>query len=172
MILMSDKNSVHGQAGMSLVETLVALLVFSVGTVGVAGMMLTGARNNDATLLRTQSTMLANEIYEKILANVPAAEAGNYDLAKYVPLPDSAEVDCTGLTSVCTPSQVAEWDVGLWGVRLERVLRGADADIVVTVPANPEEPLDIRVRIWFDPLLEIGDPANPPRETFNFRAPR
>ena len=57
-------------------------------------------------------------------------------------------------------------------VEIERVLRGADADIVVLAPATAQTPLDIRVRIWFDPLLEISDPNNLPSETFNFRARR
>ena len=139
---------------------------------GVAGMMLTGMRNNDATLLRTQSTILANEIYEKMLANVPAAAVGNYNLSKSAVLPVSSVFNCEGPTANCTPAQMATWDIARWGARIERVLRGADADIVVLAPATVQTPLDIRVRIWFDPLLEISDPNNPPSETFNYRAPR
>jgi len=165
-------NSVRRQAGMSLLETLIAIVVFSVGMVGVAGMMLTGMRNNDATLLRTQSTILANEIYEKMLANVPAAAVGNYNLSKSAVLPVSSGFNCEGPTANCTPAEMATWDLGRWGARLERVLRGADADIIVLAPATAQEPLNIRVQIWFDPLLEISDPNNPPHETFNFRAPR
>ncbi len=69
-------SSIRQQAGMSLIETLVAIVVFSVGMMGVASLMLTSMRNNDATLMRTQSTTLATEIYEKMLANLGAAEAG------------------------------------------------------------------------------------------------
>ncbi len=44
-------NSKRQQAGMSLLETLVAIVVFSVGVTGVASLMLTSMRNNDATRL-------------------------------------------------------------------------------------------------------------------------
>ena len=87
-------NSIRQQAGMSLLETLVAIVVFSVGMTGVASLMLTSMRNNDATLLRTQSTILANEIYEKMLANLPAAAAGSYNLPMSSDLPLTTDLDC------------------------------------------------------------------------------
>ena len=75
---------------MSLLEVMIAVVVFSVGLIGVASLMLTSMRNNDATLSRTQSTILANEMYEKIRANLPGATAGYYTIAMESALPTTA----------------------------------------------------------------------------------
>lgn len=133
------------QSGSSLIETIVALLISAVGILGVASLMLTSMRHNDATLARTQSTMLANEIYEMIRANLAAAEAGNYKLALSSALPYTTQTDCT--TSTCSITQIAAWDLAEWSARVGRVLPGADAAINVDASSNP---MSIQVQLDFD----------------------
>ena len=154
----------HKQAGMSLLEVLVSVVVFSVGVMGVASLMLTSWRNNDATLSRTQSTILANEIYEKMLANLPAAESGNYNLSMSTTLPVTTQLDCASNTANCSPAQVAAWDLAQWGARAQRVLPRADAAISVN---SESDPLTIQVRVRFDALREIDGRTT---ETYTFRA--
>jgi type IV pilus assembly protein PilV len=152
------------QRGMSLLETLIALVVFSVGSIGVASMMITSMRNNDATLLRTNSTMLALELYEQILANLPAAEAGNYNLAMGAGLPTTA-LDCAATSATCTPAQIAEWDLALWSARLTQILAaGADAAVSVSTATDP---MTIQIQVLYDELLET---AGTTTESFTFRA--
>lgn len=151
------------QRGMSLIETLIAVVVFSVGSIGVASMMITSMRNNDATLQRTNSTMLAVEIYEQMLANLPAAEAGSYNLAMDASLPTTT-LDCAAAGSTCSPAQIAEWDLALWSARLTQILAGADAAISVNTATDP---LTIQIQVRYDELLET---AGTTTESFTFRA--
>jgi len=145
------------QSGMSLIETLVALLVFSVGILGIASLMLTSMRHNNETLSRTQSTILANEIYEMMRANLAAVEAGDYTLAMGSGLPYTAQSDCTA--SVCNTTQIATWDLAKWGARVNRVLPGADAGVNVDASSDP---MSIQVQLSFDT-------SHATTETFTFR---
>ena len=150
--------------GFSTLEALVAVTVFSIALIGVASMMLTSLRNNDATQLRTQSTMLANEVYEMMLANLPAAEAGNYDLSMNAQLGLAVGHNCSGVSADCTPAQVAAWDLAQWGARSGQLLAGADAAISVDTTTDP---MAIQVRLRYKPLLETQGNTT---ETFDFRA--
>ena len=149
---------------MSLLEVLVATIVFAVGMGGVASMMLSNMSNNNATLSRTHSNMLANEIYEKMLANLPGVEAGGYNLSMSATLPVSTELDCAVNSANCSPAQIATWDLALWGARTQRILQVADAAIVVD---NLVDPMVIEVSVSFDALLEIDGLTT---ETYTFRA--
>ena len=150
---------------MSLLETMIAIVVFSVGTLGVASMMITSMRNSDATLSRTQSTILATEIYEKMLANPQAAAAGNYDLAIETSLsPSDTTPECGAALADCNPAEMAEWDLAEWSARTNQLLRSADAGISVDATVDP---MLIQVQIQFDPL---GETDGQTTETFTFRA--
>ena len=106
-----------------------AIAVFAVGMVGIAGLMITGMRSNDAALMRTQSTILAQEIYENILANLPAAMNGAYDVAMGAALPMSSGSNC--YSTSCDPTALAAWDLAQWGSRVAGTMVDADASVAV-----------------------------------------
>ncbi len=64
--------------GMTLVEVLVALVVLSVGLLGIAGMQMTTLRNNLGAHLRSQATVLAYDITDRMRANRDRAIGNNY----------------------------------------------------------------------------------------------
>ena len=68
-------------AGFTLIEALIALVVLSVGLLGVAGLQMTGLRANMSAASRTQATYLANDILDRMRANTRDARAGLYNLA-------------------------------------------------------------------------------------------
>lgn len=67
--------------GFTLVEALVALLVLSVGLLGVGMLQLSSLSNNYASSLRSQATFLAQDITDRMRANRDNAEGGAYDIA-------------------------------------------------------------------------------------------
>ena len=67
--------------GFTLVEALVALLVISIGLLGIAAMQLTSLRSNHSSSLRSQATLLAYDIVDRMRANQNAANNGAYDIA-------------------------------------------------------------------------------------------
>ena len=70
-----------GMRGATLIEVLVSLLVLSIGLLGVAALLSTGLRNNHSAQLRSQATVLAHDIADRMRANRQAALDGNYDTA-------------------------------------------------------------------------------------------
>ena len=66
----------RAQQGFSMIELLVALLVLSIGLLGVAALMATSMRNSQSANYRTQATNLAYEITDAVRANL--INAGRY----------------------------------------------------------------------------------------------
>ncbi len=71
----------HRARGFTLIEALVALLVLSIGLLGVAALQLSSLRSNHSSSLRSQATLLAYDIVDRMRANQSAATNGAYDVA-------------------------------------------------------------------------------------------
>lgn len=69
------------EKGFSLVEVLVALVLLSIGLLGLAGLQTRGVRDNHGAYLRTQATLCVKDLVDRMRANRPAALAGDYDIA-------------------------------------------------------------------------------------------
>ena len=61
--------------GFTLIEVLVALVILSVGLLGLAGLQTTGIRNNHSANLRSQATIMAYDIADRIRANKANVDA-------------------------------------------------------------------------------------------------
>ena len=66
------------QTGASMIEVMVALLILSVGLLGLAMLQGKTMRVNTDAMLRSQATLLANEIIESMRANTKGADNGLY----------------------------------------------------------------------------------------------
>lgn len=69
------------QAGFSMIEVLVAVLVLSVGLLGMAALMASSMRNNQSANFRTQATNLAYDYIDMMRANI--TNAPNYARSGY-----------------------------------------------------------------------------------------
>lgn len=98
----------HAQTGFTLVEVLVALVILSVGLLGLAGLHLNGLRNNESAYLRSQATLQAYDMVDRMRANLAGLEAGGYN-AITGPVSDPG---C--ISAGCTPLQIAAYDAFQW----------------------------------------------------------
>lgn len=64
--------------GITLVEVLVAITVLAIGFLGIVALQVQGVRQNVDSYARSQAVTLANDYVERIYANKPAADAGDY----------------------------------------------------------------------------------------------
>ena len=64
--------------GFTLIEVLIALLVMSIGLLGIGKIMMLSARANDSALMRSQATALGYTILDAMRANRQAALSGAY----------------------------------------------------------------------------------------------
>ena len=71
----------RAQTGTSLIEVLVALVVLSIGLLGIAGLQLSALRNNQGAYERSAAVMLVNSIGDRMLANRAAVAGGAYNFA-------------------------------------------------------------------------------------------
>jgi type IV pilus assembly protein PilV len=105
-------SSARHHRGFTLVEVLVSLVVFSLGLLGMAKLVLVTAHSNDSAYLRSQATALGYQILDNMRANMTAATANGYD----TPLgaTPAAPTSCVGIGTTCSPTQQASWDVYSW----------------------------------------------------------
>lgn len=102
--------------GFSLIEVLVALVVLTIGLLGMAGLQgysITGSYNAH---LRTQATALAQDIIDRMRANPAEALGTSYDV-DFGDAPSSG-TDCIGSSATCTTAQLAAYDLREWKCNL------------------------------------------------------
>ncbi len=126
------------QSGFSLIEVLVALLVLSIGLVGLSGLQTNGLRGNHSALLHTQASVLIGDIIERMRSNPAAARAGNYDVNW------TTSVTAAGCSADCTPAQVAADDLEEWRFNVARLPGGQSQ---LSVSAAGTATVDLR---WTD----------------------
>lgn len=122
-----------------------AVLVFSIGLIGLAGLMVMAARSSHAAYLRTQVTFLATNMANRMSANSTAVWKGDYNSAKY---PVSATDPGCEAGAACDAEALAAHDQAMWSSQLATFLPDPAAVIQCTgVDAagfNPTQQLDRR----------------------------
>ena len=151
------RRTLRNSRGVSLVEVLVALVVLSVGMLGIAAMFVESVRNSRTALLRTQAINLVGDMADRIRAN--ASARGAYDLARGAATP--AVHDCApsrGSAGVnCSIADLAADDLARWTESVNGALPagGGDAplrEVLYLAPVNPGEPERYRIMVsWKEP---------------------
>jgi type IV pilus assembly protein PilV len=121
--------SARRQQGFSLVEAMVALVVLSVGMLGIAGLYVTTLRSGGGAIYRMQAVNLASDLADRIRvnrgANVLYAGA-------------AANNNCYGAGAVdCTPAQMAANDLLVWQAQVAQILPNGNSAVAVNGAATP-----------------------------------
>ena len=96
------------QHGFTLLEVLIAVVILSVGLLGLAALQATSLKSNHASLTRSQIAILSYDMVDRMRANMPAVRLGDYDL------PTSRQnANCTTLSG-CIPTEMADHDYFEW----------------------------------------------------------
>ncbi len=66
------------QEGFNLIEVMIAIFVLAIGLLGMASIQLTGLRSNQSAYFRTQASILAYDIADRMRANSAQALATGY----------------------------------------------------------------------------------------------
>ena len=143
--------------GVTLIEMMVAVLVLSVGLLGIAGLQAATAKYKINTWSRSQASVLLSDLAERVRINPGAAGTsfgGNDETSLYV-LGDnwstqqaadlSADPNPNCETAACTSTQRATFDLLMWRKRVrEGMPQGA-----ALVSGNRAEGIDVTM-MWFD----------------------
>ncbi len=166
------------QTGYSLIEVLIAIVVTSIGLLGLAAMQATGLRNNHSAYQRSQATVLAYDIADRMRANtsleikicqdcnpknrfINTGAIDNYLTRFMTHTAANVQADCETVSG-CTRAQIAENDLANWNTALTTAIPSATATItcadeedclVETTPALcvcADEPNIYTVRVSWD----------------------
>lgn len=104
--------SLHRQAGLSLLEVLIATVVLSAGLLGLAGLQIAGMKTTHNSYQMQQATWMVYDLLERMRSNKQAAENDAYAV-------DSSSADYCGSTNApqdcgsagCDGAEMAAYDV-------------------------------------------------------------
>lgn len=131
--------------GFTMLEVLIALLIFSLGLVGLAALLTISVKTNHAAYLRTQATFLAQGMAERMRANPLGLWNSQYNLnssggtiavaAATTAAPATSA--CTQTTApACTYSQLAARDLTEWQYLVSAFMPNPSVGIACTAGAN------------------------------------
>lgn len=117
--------------GFSLIEVLIALVILSVGLLGIAAMVSVSMKTKASSYYRTQALALSNTILNRMRANRVTATAGGYNITVDASSPFSgSSQNCNGTGATCTPAQIATMDLYDWDQQLVSLLGNGTASNV------------------------------------------
>lgn len=108
--------------GFTLLEILVAVVIFSIGLLGLASLQTTSLKLTNDSLDRTVATILANDMIDRMRANVEATSLGTTSPYNNPSKNATSNPNCYGLNSdgsssdsaQCDSTQMAQNDFADW----------------------------------------------------------
>lgn len=97
----------RNQQGVTLVEAMIALLVISIGLLGIASLQLTAMNQNTSSLNHSQAVWYAYNMSDRIRSNI--SEFVNYD---GIDTSNGYAQDC--MSTACTTGQMVTADAADW----------------------------------------------------------
>jgi len=112
-------NSIHTnlqkknhQVGFSLLEILIAIVIVSLGLLGIVQMQVSNIQFINNAKQRSEAIQLTNDIIDRMRANVAETVNGSYNIGFGGAL--KAPTNCTSATANCNPATLAAYDLASW----------------------------------------------------------
>ena len=158
--LLSKKDA---QKGFSLLEVLIALVVLSIGLLGLAGLEIFGLKYNFQSYERTQATMLLGEMADRMRANPQGVIAGSYDAVGIADAAPSslncAVVDCSNGADLAS-YDIAEWKTILSAPKMLAQGQGGVTRLATTLASGaPIYLFEVRVN-WKEDEIDMSQTMN------------
>ncbi|WP_026331383.1 type IV pilus modification protein PilV [Thioalkalivibrio sp. ALE11] len=120
-----QRPSLRKSRGVTLIEVLVAVLVLSIGLIGLAALQANALQANHSSYMRSQATNLAYDIADRMRTNRQAALSGDYD---------TAFTDNEGTGGACNPNlsltgDLADQDLAQWKNAIACTLPAGQASV-------------------------------------------
>ncbi len=148
------------QAGFSLLEVLIALVIMSVGMLGIAGLYVESMQAGRTSIFRHNAVTLASDVADRIRAN----PTGGVDYQGA-----GGNNNCVLGNVDCNPAQMAANDIDLWKTQAGNMLPSGDVVIlfddnvdpptyqidITWVEANENQTYRILIPVAASPLLTL-----------------
>ena len=131
----------HRQQGITLLESLIAILVSALGILGILGVQMRTLSDTQTSVRRGQAIRLIEDLGERMRVNPNALISINSYISGYTPpQANESKVTVSCLSSACTPLQQAEYDLQQWKAAVQQNLPAGQSSIFLapgeTVDAN------------------------------------
>lgn len=124
------RKHLSSSAGFSMLEMMIALVILSIGLIGLASLQARGQQFNHAAYVRTQAAFLAYDIMDRMRANKDTLNNDNADDGAYAfkegSCPEAA-VNCD--TDACSTGDMVKYDLSSWCQALSASLPLGTAEI-------------------------------------------
>ena len=150
MPLVSSNNthtipSAKHQAGVSLLEVLLAVVILSIGFLASARMQIEGMKANQNALFISQANFMLRDMTDRMRANTAGLSLGAYDGKTTESV--TTEPACINAETPCNPLQITQGDLYSWHAKLY-----ATAGSQNFIPALPSiDAVSARGSIILDP---------------------
>lgn len=129
IMIVKDKR-LHLSAGFSLLETLVALVIISLGLLGIAALQTTTLKNTRTANIASQATISAHDLIERMRANPMGMQSNVYNNANLIAHPDCYT------TKGCSTTELAENDLYEWSTEINKNIPQSSAIICLDSTPN------------------------------------
>ena len=117
---------IKASRGFTLLEVMIALVIFSIGLLGLAGLQARGLNSNTSAQFRTLAAIEAYGMADRMRANPLGVKAGNYDNLDNTTPP--AGPNC--LIATCSEAQIAQSDYYEWINNLQNLLPSGHGSVI------------------------------------------
>jgi len=145
---MSVMNGLSKQRGFSLVEVLIALVIMSVGMLGIAGLYVQSLQAGRTSMFRHQGVSLVGDVADRIRANPGAGVA-------YAGI--GANNNCVAANIDCDVAGMAGNDIWVWDMQAVNSL--PNGDVVVAFDDTVAPPIYTITVSWQEPGITAFDAA-------------
>jgi type IV pilus assembly protein PilV len=118
-------DAIRPARGFTLLEVLIALIIVSIGLLGVAAMQATTLKNAGSSKYRSTAISLTADMADRLRANLEGVMIGNFAVGNGYNRPRTALDDAayntpqpTCRSSGCLPAEMAQDDLAAWQQRL------------------------------------------------------
>jgi type IV pilus assembly protein PilV len=125
----------RAQHGSGLIESLISILVVSIGFLGFAGLQINGLAAANDSLFRSKAINLSYQMSDRVRANLPAASAGAYN---NFTSQTAASSGCT-ITVNCTATQMAQNDFNEWLAEVQTGSVLPSGAAVICLDSTPDD---------------------------------
>lgn len=110
------------QRGITLLESLIAILVMALGILGILGVQMRTLSNTQTSFHRAQAIHLIEDLSERLITTPNALSNAN----AYI-LPSNEAPDC--YSQACSNTELAQFDINQWKAQVANALPNGNASI-------------------------------------------
>lgn len=129
--------------GFTLLEVMVAVLILGIGLLGLAHLQITSLKHSQSAEFRSQASILATDLLDRMRANQSAAQDGAYNLNLNATPPNNTDT-------------MAKADISRWLTRIAAVLPQGDGAINCSA-FNPDQAFICNITVSWTEVQEDGD---------------